>query len=127
MKAQEKIRTIETQLINRLCWVPNPEKILPHLVFIEDVNDNGEPEYQRCTIEAIHPENQTCTLHNHVTNERSSEWYLRSIPIDWLVTLWEWYKENSPDDIDIELQYLIERGKWYERLVALFKEYIKRR
>ena len=36
---------IETQLTNRLCWIPDPEIILPHMVFIEDVGEKGEPEY----------------------------------------------------------------------------------
>lgn len=103
------IKTIETQLINRLCWIPDPETILPHMVFIEDVNEKGEPEYYRCTLEAINSKERTCTLFNHSTGERDSDYNLNSINIDWLDTLWKWYREQK-NDTDPELLYLAEKG-----------------
>lgn len=103
------IKAIETQLINRLCWIPDPETILPHMVFIEDVNEKGEPEYYRCTLEAINSKERTCTLFNHSTGERDSDYNLNSINIDWLDTLWKWYREQK-NDTDPELLHLAEKG-----------------
>lgn len=124
MKAQEEIKVIETELINRLCWIPDPEIILPHMVFIEDVNEKGEPEYYHCTLEAINQEEQTCTLLNHSNGERSANWGLTAINIDWLVTLWDWYKEkHAEDEDDTELLYLAESGEWHERAISLMSEY----
>lgn len=124
MKAQEEIKTIETKLINRLCWIPDPETILPHMVFVEDVNDNGEPEYYHCTLEAINRPEKTCTLLNHSTGKRSSDWKLTAINIDWLVTLWNWYKEkHAENETDTELLYLAESGEWYDRAITLMSEY----
>lgn len=124
MKPKEEIKIIENELINRLCWIPDLDTILPHKVFVEDENEKGEPEYYYCTLEAINQEEQTCTLLNHSTGERSSDWYLAAINIDWLVTLWEWYKEkHAEDEIDTELLYLAESGEWHERAIMLMSEY----
>lgn len=103
------IKAIETQLINRLCWIPDPEIILPHMVFIEGVNEKGEPEYYHCTLEAINPKERTCTLFNRSTGERDSDWQLSVINIDWLDTLWKWYREQKTG-ADPELLYLAENG-----------------
>lgn len=108
------IKTIETQLINRLCWIPDPKVILPHMVFIEDVNEKGEPEYYHCILEAINPDERTCTLFNRSTGERDSDWQLSAINIDWLDTLWKWYREQKTD-VDPELLYLAENGKCEEQ------------
>ena len=124
MKPKEEIKIIENELINRLCWIPDLDTILPHKVFVEDENEKGEPEYYYCTLEAINQEEQTCTLLNHSTGERSSDWCLAAINIDWLVTLWEWYKEKlAEDEIDTELLYLAESGEWHERAIMLMSEY----
>lgn len=103
------IKAIETQLINRLCWIPDPEIILPHMVFIEDVNEKGEPEYCPYTLEAINSNERTCTLLNRSTGERDSDWQLSAINIDWLDTLWKWYREQKTY-ADPELLYLSEKG-----------------
>lgn len=113
-EALGNIRTIEIQLINRLCWIPDPEIILPHMVFIEDVNEKGEPEYYHCTLEAINPIERTCTLFSHSTGERNSDWPLSAINIDWLDILWKWYREQKTD-VDPELLYLAENGNCEEQ------------
>lgn len=108
------IKAVETQLINRLCWIPDPEIILPHMVFIEGVNEKGEPEYYHCTLEAINSNEHTCTLFIHSTGERSSDWSLTAINIDWLDTLWKWYREQKVD-ADPELVYQAENGNSEEQ------------
>lgn len=108
------IKAIEMQLINRLCWIPDPEIILPHMVFIEDVNEKGEPEYYHCTLEAINPNERTCTLFNRPTGERDSDWQLSAINIDWLDTLWKRYREQKTD-VDPELLYLAENDNCEEQ------------
>lgn len=114
MKIIEEIKTMEAELISRLCWIPDLEIILPHMVFIEDVNNKGEPEYYRCTLEAINRKDKTCTLLNHSTGERNSDWQLSVINIDWLDTLWKWYQEQKVDT-DPELLYLAENGNREEQ------------
>ena len=42
MKPKEEIKIIENELINRLCWIPDLDTILPHKVFVEDENEKGE-------------------------------------------------------------------------------------
>lgn len=108
-EALGNIKMIETQLINRLCWIPDLEIILPHMVFIEDVNEKGEPEYYHCILEAINSHERTCTLFNRSTGERDSDWQLSGINIDWLDTLWKWYREQKAGT-DPEFLYLAEKG-----------------
>lgn len=115
MKVLDEIKAIETELINRLCWIPDPETILPHTVFVEDENENGVPEYYHCTLEAINPDDQTCTLLNHSTNTRSSDYSLAAINIEWLATLWNWYKEkHAEDETNTELLYSAASGNYCE-------------
>lgn len=114
------IKTIETQLINRLCWIPDPKVILPHMVFIEDVNEKGEPEYYHCILEAINPNDRTCTIFNRSTGERDSDWQLSAINIDWLDTLWKRYREQEAD-ADPERLYLAENSNC-EKQIQMSRE-----
>lgn len=90
------------------------------MVFIEDVNEKGEPEYYHCILEAINPNDRTCTIFNRSTGERDSDWQLSAINIDWLDTLWKRYREQEAD-ADPERLYLAENSNC-EKQIQMSRE-----
>lgn len=87
----EQLTTISNHLIRNISQAKeHPEGWLPHVVYVEEEGDY--PVYTMYKLEEVRPDG-TCTLFNPETNERDPQRHLYEINIDWLVTLWNYYKE----------------------------------
>lgn len=97
MRLQEKVNTVQNELIDALCNIGQiPENLFPHPVFVEEENESGEPVYNKYQLLQIIPERRSCILFNPRTRENEEEeTYLTAINIDWLVTVWDRYLELS--------------------------------
>lgn len=98
MTLQQQLKSIEKELVAKLCAITDTSKILPHTVYVEeeDENEKGEgiPVYNRYSLTAINSDG-SCTLLNPTTQESETDRHLSEINIDWLVTLWNWHKEQQ--------------------------------
>ncbi|MEG0647107.1 MAG: hypothetical protein RR471_08050 [Bacteroides sp.] len=98
MTLQQQLKNIENELIANLCAITDTSKLLPHTVFVEEDGENakgeGVPVYNQYTLTAIHPDG-SCTLLNPTTGENETGRHLSEINIDWLITLWNWHKEQQ--------------------------------
>ncbi len=101
-------------LVRNLCLINDTSGILPHMVFIEDEGEdedgNGIPEYFRYELVEIR-ENGDCTLIDPNGN-RTDEYTLRQINVDWLLTLWNWHIER-----------LIDSGSWREDAIGFLQQH----
>lgn len=100
MKLSDKTGKVQEELINALCNITDmPESVLPHLVFVEEEDDKGEPTYNKYSLIRIIPEHKSCILsipHSGKANEeerKEEEFSLSTINIDWLEVIWKRYLE----------------------------------
>lgn len=95
MKLSEKAGAVQKELIDALCNIKGmPKGFLPHPVFIEEENDEGEPVYNKYKLVNIISERESCILYNPRTKDiEDEEFFLKAIDIDWLETVWKWYLE----------------------------------
>lgn len=106
MTLQQQLKAIENELIANLCAITDTSKILPHTVFVEEEGENekgeGIPICNQYTLIAMNPDG-SCTLLNPRNQESETDRHLSEINIDWLVTLWNWHKEQQ--DVPIVENY----------------------
>lgn len=112
MTPQEQNKTLTEQLVANLRRTSRyPKGLFPHLVFVEEVDDHGDPCFIPYRLESICRETGDCTLVNDRTGEKTV-YHLREINIDWLITVWNRCTELS-----------IEQGLWKDRAVEVLQEH----
>lgn len=85
MNATSKLSELQKQMIQLLCSNTVPSGVLPHTVFVEEVDNEGNPTYTKCSLVSINREKQTCVLSNLRRNEETFN--LSDINIDWLAAV----------------------------------------
>lgn len=85
MNATSKLSEIQKQMIQLLCSSPIPTEVLPHTVFLEEVDNEGNPQYTKYSLVSINREKQTCVLCDMRRNEETFD--LSDINIEWLATV----------------------------------------
>lgn len=73
--------------IRIICTEQEPKNQLPHCIFFEDVDENGEPEFRKARLIHINRENQSC--HIEYKDGSQDEIFLSAIESDWLHVLAE--------------------------------------
>ena len=68
-----------------LCSSTVPCGVLPHTVFVEEVDNEGTPTYTKYSLVSINRVEQTCVLSNQKKNEEIFN--LSDINIDWLAAI----------------------------------------
>ena len=111
---QEQVKSITDKLIADLCHITErPDDWLPHTVYVEEIGEDekcGEiPIYTRYALEGYKADGG-CTLYNPQTDERRSG-HLYEININWLVTVWNRYRELC-----------VEQGLWREQAIHLLEQ-----
>lgn len=90
-----KVRNdLQNFYIQIICSEQNPKSQLPHCIFFEDVDENGEPEFRKARLIDINRENQSC--HIEYKDGSRDEIFLSAIELDWLHVLAECHLE-CPD------------------------------
>lgn len=93
MTPQEQERNLSQNIIDSLCHISErPDGWLPHIVFVEEEGEDGYPCYVRYNLLDYHADG-TCTLQRPNTDVQETDRELREINVDWLITIWNWYKE----------------------------------
>lgn len=93
MTPQEQERKLSQNIIDSLCHITDrPDGWLPHIVFVEEEGEDGYPCYVRYNLIDYHADG-TCTLQRPNTDVRETDRELWEINIDWLITVWNRYKE----------------------------------
>lgn len=88
MTYQEQHKALENRIISSLCEIKEyPCELLPHTVFVEEVGEDCGPVYNKYSLVSINQSEKTCMLKSSHSKEES-EFYLSSINIDWLITVW---------------------------------------
>ena len=114
LSPQEQVKSIADKLISDLCRITErPDDWLPHTVYVEEIGEDekcGEiPIYTRYTLEDYTADGNS-TLYNPRTDEHRSG-HLDEINIDWLVTVWNRYRELC-----------VEQGFWREQAIHLLEQ-----
>lgn len=94
MDSTSKIRDLQKQIIQLLCSTTIPKETLPHTVFVEEVDDKGDPTYTKYLLVSINRKKETCVLRD--MTEREEDFNLTDINIDWLVTVLDRSYELKP-------------------------------
>lgn len=113
LSPQEQVKNIIDKLIADLCYITErPNDWLPHTVYVEEIAEDersGEiPIYTRYVLEDYTADGN-CTFYNPQTDEHRSG-YLDEINIDWLVTVWNRYRDLC-----------VEQGLWREQAIHLLE------
>lgn len=104
MKKSVKQNNLHTQLslvsqniIDAICRIKTiPEDLLPHTVFVEEVDTKGNPKYGKYKIIDIDRVEQNCIIFDKESNFQE-EISLSEVCVDWLITIWNRYLELSED------------------------------
>lgn len=74
-------------VVKNLCQIKDTSHLLPHVVYIEEEDENGEPEYNKYTLIEIRNDGGCSVL--DCNGIRIDQMYsLSDINIDWLITVW---------------------------------------
>ncbi|MCD8261134.1 MAG: hypothetical protein LUD15_06290, partial [Bacteroides sp.] len=95
MSYSNQLRKLTSEIVDKLSDIEEfPEELFPHLVFIEEVNGRGEPEYVKYRLQSIEPYTGYCTVKfdDGFDNEEERR-ELAEINLEWLITIWERYQE----------------------------------
>lgn len=112
MTYQEQHKALENRIISSLCEIKEyPCELFPHSVFVEEVGEDCGPVYNKYSLVSINQSEKTCMLKSSHSREES-EFYLSSISIDWLVTVWNRCQE-----------LISESGKFREHAVCYLLEH----
>lgn len=87
MNATSKLSKLQKQIIQLLCSSTVPCGVLPHTVFVEEVDNEGTPTYTKYSLVSINRAEQTCVLSNQKKNEEIFN--LSDINIDWLAAVFD--------------------------------------
>ena len=85
MNATSKLSKLQKQMIQLLCSSTVPCGVLPHTVFVEEVDNESTPTYTKYSLISINRAEQTCVLSNQKKNEEIFN--LSDINIDWLAAV----------------------------------------
>lgn len=113
MTPQEQAKQLTDKIVASLCHVTEyPDCWLPHSVWVEEVDDTGDPTYRHYMLEKIRPDG-TCDLYNPNTGKlEHDDCHLSEINIDWLVVLWNRY-----------IELCIDQDMWKDHAVEVLQEH----
>ena len=95
MDSTSKIRDLQKQIIQLLCNTKIQNGVLPHTVFVEEEDAQGDPTYTKYRLISINRKEETCILQN--TMGREGTFNLMDINIEWLSTVLDRCHELIPN------------------------------
>lgn len=108
---KEQQEDLVKNLVNNLCMIRDTSHFLPHVVYIEEEDENGESEYNKYKLLDIRKEGGCSVL--DCNGIRIDQMYsLNDINIDWLISIWERH-----------IEWLIENRKWRDDAIELLQEH----
>lgn len=112
MTPHEHLQNFTDRVVANLCRISRyPKGLFPHLVFVEEVDGDGNPCYTPYRLKSIRRKTGDCTLINDRTDEKTV-CPLREINIDWLIAVWNRCTELS-----------IEQNLWKDHAVEVLLEH----
>jgi hypothetical protein len=127
MTPNKMLDTIYDDLIGKFSSVKDFKDILPHTVFVEEDQEDGDPDnerrYHRYFLQAVLPHGQALLSDPHTNIRQQVD--LRAINIEWLITIWEAYQSFL---ITKELRIFLypvdnfDRGTPDEEILAAWRE-----
>lgn len=102
----QKHKALENEVVANLRSIKDmPKGCLPHVVFVEEENDEGHPVFNEYKLHKINKDG-TCSLENSITGELEGNRNLSEIEVSWLITVWEQYvslmAEENPTKPEIK-------------------------
>jgi hypothetical protein len=110
MSILNKFNDLQEEIIAALCKIAEfPDGLLPHTVYVEEDDENSQPTgnnvYNTYSLIRIFPDG-SCILENSRTGKEEKR-HLREINIDWLIVVWDYYKDLSgvkePEPVKMKL------------------------
>lgn len=98
-------------LVRNLCLIKDTSKVLPHIVFIEEQSDDGEPEYNKYQLVEIRKDGG-CSVVDCNGIRINDRFQLREINVDWLLTVWNRHIEQ-----------LVDSGTWREDAIEFLGDH----
>lgn len=125
MNTKNVVDKIQEEIIDDICRIKDTTDLLPHTVYVEEVNDDGDPQYKAYLltkllsgVDANFPSvSRSCILLNLKTGEEEQH-YLSEICLDWLVTIWEHYEEVQVKKLSQQPSVFIYPKKRFEHNVS---------
>lgn len=112
MTPHEHLQNFTDRVVANLCRISRyPKGLFPHLVFVEEVDGDGNPCYTPYRLKSIRRKPGDCTLINDRTGEKKVS-HLREINIDWLIAVWNRCTELS-----------IEQNLWKDHAVEVLRKH----
>ena len=94
----QQVSWVTQNIIDAICSIRKmPEDLLPHTVYVEEVNGRGEPCYTKYQVVDIDPIEKNCIIYDKETDFQE-EISLEAINTDWLITIWNRYLELSGEN-----------------------------
>jgi hypothetical protein len=98
MNFGKRLNDLQQEIITSLCNIDEfPEGLLPHCVYVEEDTEQslicGNTVFSAYNLIRIFPDG-SCILENPETGHEEKR-ELREINIDWLVMVWDYYKDLS--------------------------------
>lgn len=110
----ERHEELVRELVENIGYIRNTSELLPHPVYIEeegeDKHGDGVPEYFRYQLVDIFPDGRCALLDSN--GIRTHQYYLASINIDWLLTVWNRHVE-----------LLIENNAWKDDAIEFLQKH----
>lgn len=100
------------EVVKNLCQIKDTSQLLPHVVYIEEENETGEPEYNKYTLLEIRNDGGCSVL--DCNGIRIDQMYsLSDINVDWLITIWDRHidlltENNSSEKRNMSMKELTE-------------------
>ncbi|PXV57433.1 hypothetical protein CLV62_15217 [Dysgonomonas alginatilytica] len=94
----EQLTLVTKNVIDSICGIKNiPEGLLPHTVFVEEVNSKGAPFYRKYQMVDMDRVDGNCIVYDKAAGFQD-EISLQAVNIDWLITFWKRYLELSGEE-----------------------------
>jgi hypothetical protein len=124
MNLQKALYILYQEVIDALCKIEEfPEGLLPHMVYVEeegkDTLKQGCSVFNLYNLIRIHKDG-SCILEDPETG-KEEERQLKEINIEWLIVVWDYYKDLSaikPEPIQKELFAFLYPTESFERNVT---------
>lgn len=98
---QEQHNDLIKEVAGKLCQIENTAHFLPHMVFVEEVDDDGAPEYNKYQLVDIRNDGG-CSLIDCNGIRIDDQYSLTDINLEWLITIWNWHIEQLNESAGVQ-------------------------